>query len=64
MNIVHLFNRYFFVLMIIQGIFLTFIDYKRFKKNKLKKSALQSRTIGILFLIFSTLLCFLSIYYF
>ncbi|HBC95185.1 MAG TPA: hypothetical protein DC034_00125 [Clostridium sp.] len=64
MNIIHLFNKYFFILMIIQGFFLVFIDPKEFKRKNLKKTALKSKIIGILFFILSTLLYAFSIYSF
>ncbi|KAA8675920.1 CLC_0170 family protein [Clostridium sp. MT-14] len=64
MDIIHLFNKYFFILMIIQGFFLTFIDPKNFKKDNLKKTVLKSKIIGIFFFIFSILLYALSIYSF
>ncbi|MEY7999337.1 CLC_0170 family protein [Clostridium sp. Mt-5] len=64
MNVVHLFNKYFFILMAIQGVFLTFIDSKKFERDKLKKTALKSKIMGIFFLIFSSLLYAFSIYSF
>lgn len=64
MKLIHLFNKYFFILMIVQGIFLTFIDPKKFKRDKLKKTALKSKLIGIFFIVFSTAMYIFSIYSF
>ncbi len=50
--------------MIVQGIFLVFIDPKKFKRDKLKKTALKSKAIGIIFIIFSTALYIFSMYSF
>lgn len=50
--------------MIVQGIFLTFIDPKKFKRDKLKKTALKSKLIGIFFIVFSTAMYIFSIYSF
>ncbi|MFL0195578.1 CLC_0170 family protein [Clostridium sp. WILCCON 0269] len=64
MRIVHLLNKYFFILMMVQGVFLVFIDPKKFKRDKLRKTALKSRIIGIIFMVFSTAIYIFSMYSF
>lgn len=52
------------MLMIVQGVFLIFIDPKKFKRDKLEKTALKSKVIGIVFVVFSATIYILSIYSF
>lgn len=64
MNLIHLFDKYFLILMVVQGVFLIFIDPKKFKRDKLEKTALKSKVIGIVFIVFSMTMYILSIYSF
>lgn len=64
MRIVHLFDKYFFMLMVIEGIFLTLIDSKKFKRNRLIKTALKSKIIGVILIVLSVILYAFSIYSF
>ncbi|OBR91793.1 hypothetical protein B5S50_11825 [Clostridium sp. 001] len=64
MRIVHLFDKYFFILMVIEGIILTFIESKKFKRNRLIKTAFKSRVIGVILIVLSVVLYAFSIYSF
>ena len=47
MRILSLFDKYFVILIVIQGIIMITIDYVTFKEYKMKEVAKKSRIIGI-----------------
>ncbi|WP_368041504.1 CLC_0170 family protein [Clostridium sp. 001] len=50
--------------MVIEGIILTFIESKKFKRNRLIKTAFKSRVIGVILIVLSVVLYAFSIYSF
>lgn len=46
MNIIGLFDKYLLILVIIQGLITSFIDYKSFKKAGMNRTAKTARFIG------------------
>ncbi|WP_190285296.1 CLC_0170 family protein [Clostridium sp. JN-1] len=56
MRILGLFDKYFLILMLIQGSVLSSIDYAKFKKLNKNKLAMKSRLIGIVVILISIIL--------
>lgn len=56
MRILRLFDKYFLILMLIQGGVLSSIDYAEFKKLNKNKSAMKARFIGIIAILISIIL--------
>ncbi|WP_125153324.1 CLC_0170 family protein [Clostridium rectalis] len=56
MNIIALFDNYFLILMIIQGLVSLIIDTRNFKNAGMYKSYKQSRVIGILSIFISVII--------
>jgi phosphoglycerol transferase MdoB-like AlkP superfamily enzyme len=46
MNLLGLFDKYFLMLVLIHGLFLSTIDYKRYKNQKAEHIARKARIIG------------------
>lgn len=51
MKILDLFGVYFFILMLIQGLVLSLVDARNFKKNNLISSSKKAKYIGISWII-------------
>ncbi len=60
MKIIGLFNKYFVILMVIQGLVLIFVDSKSFNKANMRDIGAKAKFIGIGSIIISISLYFIS----
>lgn len=62
MRIINLFNKYFLILVLVQGFFLIFIDNKKLKKANMGNTARKAKRIGVISVVLSIILYIASIY--
>ncbi|AYD39175.1 hypothetical protein D4Z93_00795 [Clostridium fermenticellae] len=56
MRILHLFDKYFLILMVIQGGLLGLIDYAKFKRDDNFKLAIRAKFVGIVSILVAIIL--------
>ncbi|AKA71073.1 CLC_0170 family protein [Clostridium scatologenes] len=62
MRIIKIFNGYFLILMIIQGLVLAFFDSTSFSKRNLRDVSKKARFLGIGFIIISVCLYLVNVF--
>ncbi|NEZ47401.1 hypothetical protein FDF74_09365 [Clostridium niameyense] len=60
-DIIGIFDIYFMIFMILQGIVAIFIDAPTFKKNKMNKLNIQSKVLGIIIILIGIALYIINI---